>query len=207
MAALKLVRGMVWPADDEACMSVVFDEVHKLEVVYPHVTDWSACVQAGGNCGVWALALAKKFGSVYTFEPDPANFTCLAHNVNEYPNVYRLQAALGAPESAPIELERFMANCGAHQVNGPGAIPVLTVDALNLHSCGLLYLDIEGFEHQALKGAVHTLIHCRPVVVLEMKGIGNRYGMPDEELDAWICAGFKYRLAERIGKDRLYVPL
>jgi FkbM family methyltransferase len=197
---------MVWPAEDEACCGVIFDEVLKLEVVYPHITNWTACVQAGGNCGVFAMALSKKFTSVYTFEPDPTNFTCLAHNTNECENVYRLQAAVGSPNQTPIDLKRFDANCGAHQVEGNGQIPVLTIDNLNLPSCGLIYLDVEGFEYNALRGAIETIQRCRPVIVLEQKGIGNRYGMPDSELTVWLTSGFGYKLGEQIGKDKLYVP-
>lgn len=204
---LKLVKGLVWPAEDERCCAVAFDEVFKLDMVYPYVTDWSAAVQAGGNCGLWPMALATKFTNVYTFEPDSENFTCLAHNVHEHANVYRFQCALGDHKQTPIELKRIANNCGAHQVDGNGAIPVLALDAFNLPSCGLLYLDIEGFENKALKGAVDTILRCRPVIGLEMKNIGNLYGMPDDELEVWLTVGLRYRLALHLGKDRLYVPL
>lgn len=207
MAELKLINGLVWPNHDEACLRVVWEEAKLLELIYPYVTDWSAVVQAGGNCGVFAMALAKKFATVYTFEPDAENFTCLAHNVNDYENVIRLQAALGSPGEPPVQLARQTGNCGAHQVRPGGAIPVLTIDSLNLPTCGAILLDIEGYEYAALKGAVETIRRCRPIINLEMKGIGVQYGMPDKELDTWLCSGLGYRREAMLANDRLFVPV
>ena len=207
MSELQIINGLVWPAHDTMCAEAVFDEVKVLEEVYPHVTNWDACVQAGGNCGVFAMQLAAKFQTVYTFEPDPTNFTCLAHNTSDYENVVRIQAALGAGTEPPIQLARIAGNCGAHQVRPGGNIPVLTIDSLKLPSCGALLLDVEGYEFHALKGAVETIRRCRPVIQLELKGIGNQYGMPESETDVWLCSGLGYKREAKLANDRFYVPL
>jgi len=207
MAELKIIKGLVWPAADEMCCEVVFEEAKLLELIYPYITDWSTVVQAGGNCGVFAMSLARKFQTVYTFEPDPTNFTCLAHNTSDFENVVRLQAALGAGTEPPIQLARQTGNCGAHQVRPGGNIPVLTIDSLKLPSCGALLLDVEGYEYHALKGAVETIRRCRPVIQLELKGIGDQYGMPERETDVWLCSGLGYKREAKLANDRFYVPL
>jgi len=206
MSELQLINGLVWPAHDTQCAKVIFDEVAALEHVYPYVTNWDAVVQAGGNCGVFAMALAKKFGTVYSFEPDHDNFVCLAHNCSHDANVICLQAALGKGSEPPISMDTQPGNCGAHMVGKAGHIPVLSIDSLNLPSCGLMTLDVEGYEVFALQGAQKTLARCRPVLLLEMKGIGAKYGWPDEELHFWLTEGFQYRLETKLLRDRLYVP-
>jgi hypothetical protein len=74
-------------------------------------------------------------------------------------------------------------------------------------SCGALLLDIEGYEYHALRGAVETIRRCRPVIQLELKGIGDQYGMPESETDVWLCSGLGYRREAKLANDRLYVPV
>ena len=207
MSELQIVQGLVWPAHDTQCQAVVFEETATIARLLLHVTNFDACVQAGGNCGVWPSKLAVRFGTVYTFEPDHDNFVCLAHNCSHDANVIALQAALGSGGELPVTLEGDRTNCGAYQVAPGGAIPVLTIDSLNLPSCGMISLDIEGYEAKALQGAQATLKRCRPVILLEMKGIGAKYGWPDEELHFWLTEGFGYRQAETLLRDRIYVPV
>lgn len=49
-----------------------------------------------------------------------------------------------------------------------------------------MQLDVEGFEFQALKGAKDTIARCSPLIVLELKGLGQRYGYADAEVEAWL---------------------
>jgi FkbM family methyltransferase len=206
MSELQIINNLVWPAHDTQCRAVVFEETATIDRLLLHVTNFDACVQAGGNCGVWPMELGKKFGTVYTFEPDHDNFVCLAHNCSYQSNIVAIQAALGQPGEAPIQLEGDRSNCGGYQVAPGGSIPVLTIDSLNLPSCGLIALDIEGYEAKALQGAQETLHRCRPVILLEMKGIGAKYGRPDDELHFWLTEGFGYRMIEKLLRDRIYVP-
>ena len=199
------VNGYLWPIEDRDCRAVTFDSVKDLERVYPYVTDWSCCIQAGGNCGVWPNALAKKFDTVYTFEPDPDNFRCLVHNVRGK-NVIKLQAGLGMGDESPTDMFREKDNCGAYQLNGaPGAIPVISIDSLNLPKCGLIYLDIEGYEPFALQGAKKTIARCRPVIALESKGLETCYGINRTFTDQWLTQG-GYKLKAAFARDVVYVP-
>ena len=130
-------------------------------------------MQAGGNVGLWPNYLSKLFDTVYTFEPDSENFSCLAWNTRARKNIIRMQAALG-DKPTMVGMERFPENVGKHTVNGAGVFPMLTIDSLGLQDCNLIYLDIEGYEPQALFGARSTLARFHPVLSLEVNGLADQ---------------------------------
>ena len=78
-------RGILWPAFDKRCAEVTFNEVdHLMPVILAYVENPGVAIQAGGNCGQLVRLLAKSFGAVYTFEPDPRNFVALRAEVTTY---------------------------------------------------------------------------------------------------------------------------
>lgn len=196
------VNGFLWPRRDRECRKVVFDWATDLNVVFQYIRSWDVCIQAGGNCGVWPKALSKRFGAVYTFEPDAENFWCLAQNCPES-NIIKFQAALGERER-PISLAGDRANCGALYVDSDGIIPVLSIDSLGLQKCGLIYLDIEGFEPYALRGARETIEAFRPVIAIENKGHSQRYGLTKEQVESFV-ESLGYRAVERPHRDVIFV--
>lgn len=142
-------------------------ESHKA-VYLKHVTDWSVVVQAGGNCGMYPALFAHLFKTVYTFEPDPLNFYALVQNT-QFDNIIKMQAALG-DHHGMIEVHRqTMQNVGMHTVRKTETafIPQLCIDDLALPSCGLIQLDIEGYEIHALTGARNTIEKFKPVIACE----------------------------------------
>ena len=203
----RMERGLLWPAMDEACAKVIFDTQKDLDIALQYVKSFDACVQAGGNCGVWPRVLASKFNRVYTAEPHPANFTALAWNTAGLQNVIRLQCAFGN-ERGFVKLELAddeSANCGAFFVARDGHIPTLLIDDLGLQSCGLIYLDIEGYEMKALRGAEATIRTCRPAIVIEDKGLSKKYGTKKGDCEKWLETEFDYVVAERIRRDVILV--
>lgn len=176
-----------------------------LEAVYPLCRSFRVAVQAGGNCGIWPAALGKKFERVYTFEPDPMNFRCLCANAPAE-NIIKFNAALGYRHEM-IDLVRQPDNCGAHSVarDAKGGLPTLCIDDLSLRECDLIYLDIEGYEFRALRGALATIERCHPVIVVEDKGLSERYGSARGDIEKWLGAEFGYRVAARPHKDVVLV--
>lgn len=200
----KTERGFMWPASDVRGADFIFGALPDLEVAYRHCRAFDVAVQAGGNCGLWPKDMAGKFRLVYTFEPDPMNFRCLAANVPEE-NVFKFNAALGNKRGT-VGLYRYEANVGAHYVNEAGDIPVLCIDDLGLRACDLIYLDIEGCELQALYGAQHTIQRHRPTIVIEEKpGQPDRYGSAIGDAERFICQ-FGYKVVERLHRDVVMVP-
>lgn len=199
----KIVNGMMWPKHDLECARIAFD-ISALDLVYPYCSSFGICVQAGGNCGVWPLALAEKFRTVYTFEPDALNFECLRHNAPA-DNIIKCNAALGNDHDF-VGLDRSKPhNCGAFQIVKDGPIPTCRIDDLKLDECGLIYLDIEGFELEALRGAAETIERHHPVIAFEDKGLSERYGVAKGHIEKWMADSFKYRVVERVGRDVIMI--
>ncbi|HWB33946.1 MAG TPA: FkbM family methyltransferase [Candidatus Paceibacterota bacterium] len=201
---LTLIDSLWWPASDEHAHDILPREVGPaMTAVLPYVHDFGVCVQAGGNVGVWPLALAGRFARVYTFEPEALNYKCLTRNTAGK-NIIAARAALGATAGS-TGLNFNPHNTGAHRLEGGGDIPVTTIDSLELPTCGLIWLDVEGYELFALEGARETIAHCRPAIVLEIGGLADLYAVPRGAEGAWLLSR-GYSLAKRIGRENIFVP-
>jgi FkbM family methyltransferase len=189
---MKQIAGLWWPDFDVRCRAVVLDEcAAAMPAVLPLVKEKRVCVQAGGNVGVYPLALAKVFDRVITLEPDTDNLDCLVANVTAE-NVTIYYAALGSRVEMCGILRIDTDNCGSHKTLPGDAIPVQTIDGLGLDQCDLIWLDIEGAEADAIKGALATIEKFSPIIVLEEKGLGPKADLPG------------YSRVMRIGNDTVY---
>lgn len=204
-AGYRIERGLLWPATDKGAAAVLFDQVGDLELAYRHCRGFDVAVQAGGNCGIWPKAMGEKFRVVYSFEPDPMNFRCLCANAPAE-NIFKFNAALGHKHGL-VDLCRRPENVGAHFVFGNACeIPMMRIDDLQLATCDLIYLDIEGYELHALMGATETIKASSPVVVVEDKGMSERYGIAKGQVVTWMADTFGYHVAERVHRDVVLVP-
>lgn len=197
--------GVWWPHADTQASNIVLQEVLDLPKVMEHVTRRRYCVQAGGNVGLWPREFAKLFERVWTFEPDATNFKCLRLNVPENLKVISYNAALGEMDGAGA-LHRETENCGAYSINtlsSAAEFPIMALDTLNLPGCDLLQLDVEGFEYHALVGAETTIKKFHPVIVVEAKGLGGKYGLADDAVPC-LLTSLGYIFAANIGRDVVY---
>jgi FkbM family methyltransferase len=197
------VDGDWWPSKDTQCRPAIMETYKDADAAINLCPKRRVAVQAGGNCGIWPRHLAKRFETVYTFEPDPVNFRCLALNATAR-NIVKMQAALGFSRQ-PVSLLRTPANAGAHRVEGAGHIPQIRLDDLTLPACDLLQLDIEGFEYFALRGAEKTVARDRPVLMLEDKGHHRKYGVAQHAL-AELLAAWDYRPYKKVHRDVIMLP-
>jgi len=189
---MKQIDGLWWPDFDVRCRNAVVSEcAAAMPVVLPMVAEKRVCVQAGGNVGVYPLALAKVFDRVITFEPDTDNLDCLVANVTAE-NVTTYYAALGSEVGTCGVLRIDTDNCGSHKTLPGGSVPVWAIDDWNLDQCDLIWLDIEGAEADAIKGALATIEKFSPIIVLEEKGLGPKATLPG------------YKSVARIGNDTVY---
>jgi len=196
--------GFWWPKDDDWCHKVIHDELEDLSLSVGFARGRAVAIQAGGNVGVWAAHLAQTFARVETVEPDALNYSCLKRNVPA--NVSHRQAGFGDRAGA-VGLTMVSGNSGAHYVNGDGAIPVMTIDSLNLEACDLICLDVEGYEPLALAGAEATIRTYRPVLMFEEKGLSERYyGLTRGTSERWVLGlGLGYAAVSRPRKDVIMV--
>lgn len=181
-----------------------------LEAVLALVRGRTAAVQAGGNLGLFPKRLAQEFAAVYTFEPAPDLFKMLQANAPE-PNILCFQAALG-DQRGTVGVSRVRrdgkpnAHEGITHTVAEGTIPTLMIDDLGLKVCDLIYLDIEGDELKALRGAQETLRRCRPVVAVEVNKNLQYVGVTEEQIYGFI-QDRGYRHVLNLGSDRAFVPV
>lgn len=195
-----------FPDYDKDCHSVIMGQSGDIDRVLPYVKNFTTCIQAGGNVGIWPKILSTHFGEVHTFEPDPENYACLLKNLEFVENVVTYNQCLSDKNEAisvspPDEAHQF--NCGALQVV-EGGTSAIVIDDLKL-DLGLIYLDIEGYELRALQGARQTIEKYRPVIAFEDKPLPFMYGKKVGDVEKWL-AHFEYKVAERIHRDVICIP-
>ena len=78
-----------------------------------------------------------------------------------------------------------------------------TIDSLDLSECNLIWLDIEGYEVNALKGGERTIDLFHPVIIIEEKGNEVFHGLAPNAAAEWLKAS-GYVPEARFGNDTLY---
>lgn len=192
-----------WPDDDTDAHHVVLTEVETaIPRLLEHVKGRSCIIQAGGNVGVYPLALSKLFDRVITAEPDRRNIDCLWKNLADAPNIDSRMAGFGEDMGDCRVVEVKRGNCGAHRIEPGGPVVMLSIDSLGV-APDCIWLDIEGFELFALKGAEQTIRKHHPVIACEEKGLGGTYGVSPEAIQNYLN-GLGYARVDRIGRDTVY---
>lgn len=174
-------EGWLWPSEDTACWEWLQNEKDIPEVLATYCTNKRVVVQAGGNCGFYVKPYAAMFDTVYTFEPNPQNFYCLCHNVDES-NVIKLQACIGNGHKL-VGITSKKKNAGVSRVGDfKGGYPTFKIDNLALSVCDLIHLDVEGYELFALQGAIKTIKKCQPIIALEWLDHGTAYNVKQSDI-------------------------
>ena len=185
----------------------------KGQAILDLVPEKGICIQAGGNFGYFAIKLAEHFDRVYTWEPAPDTWDCMVKNIEELSEhqdrIVMFKEALGAKTAKATILKETPGNAGALQLqySDEGEFSVSCVDDLELPRCDLMWLDIEGFELEALGGAKETIQKYKPVIVIENKGLIPRMGgtlSGSANMDQWVC-NQGYRKHSRMQRDDIYV--
>ena len=164
------IRNWLWITEDEGAWDGPKSDWSPLKQgILDHVKKFDVVIQAGGNCGMYPRLLSDMFKRVYTFEPDPLNFHCLAHNCQK-DNIYKINAALGETNKLLSMYRNDMRNVGAHRVSdtkGERFIPTFTIDQLALEQCDCISLDCEGYEPNVIAGGMETISRFLPVITME----------------------------------------
>ena len=200
---MKLVEGWQVPDIDECCLPAILSELPDLNVSYTHMNQFRTVIQAGGNVGVYPVTMAKQFERVITVEPDKVNYQALLLNVAGHDNIDHAQAAFGDKEGTASVDHVYPENIGAHQLKAGNDVRVMPIDYFGVHDCDFIQLDIEGYEHLALLGAEQTINKTHPIITLELKGLGSRYGYSDEDTIE-LLASWGYEIVGRVNRDVIF---
>lgn len=135
----------------------------------------------GANVGTFTVPMALtvgRSGGVIAFEPQRIVNQVLCANLAlnslcDYVDPVRM--AVGSSESTanitlinPFESNNNVGGVRLNQKSDASEpIPVITIDSLNLPALRLMKIDVEGMEHEVLKGASDTVSRLRPVIYAE----------------------------------------
>ena len=157
-------------------------------------------VDVGAHVGLWSYNLAHRFTQVHAFEPVAAHRECFARNLEGIENVTLHPCALGDRE-ARVNIRTEPTSSGDSRVDGPGEIPMHTLDSFRLEEVDLLKIDTEGFELFILRGAEELLARQKPVVIVEQKrGHASRFGLGDKDAVPYLKS-LGYKLMQEISGD------
>jgi FkbM family methyltransferase len=146
------------------------------------ITSNDTALDVGAFQGTHSLFLAKYFGAVYAFEPNPVSASVLRKNIeqNSLKNIFLHEVGLGAQSesrayydsdtggsiigSFTVPDERLIATKEFRIVKGDDF-----VEQERLKQIKFMKIDVEGFEGSVLSGLRKTLEEHRSVVQLEIK--------------------------------------
>jgi FkbM family methyltransferase len=148
------------------------------EVFRQIVRRGSTVVEVGSNIGSHTVPLAQwagPEGKVIAFEPQRIVFQTLCANValNSLLNVHCLQQAVGSEPGSIVvphinyQAENNFGGLGLGSFTHGERVPLVTIDSLELQTCDLVKLDIEGMEREAILGAQRTIEKFKPALYVE----------------------------------------
>jgi FkbM family methyltransferase len=203
---MKKLGGFWWPILDVECWIAMLASVDEhIWDALRYTRQTRTCIQAGGNVGVYPVRLAQRFETVISFEPEPTNYSCMVRNTIGS-MVGCIYAALSDVSDQTVSLQVNPENIGQAHIAGDGEIRTMRIDDLKRDDVDLIYLDIEGYEMKALRGAAETIQRCRPTIVIEDNGLSERYGIAKNETPMWVCREFNYNVAACVGRDFILTP-
>lgn len=149
-------------------------QLRQQTAVYRMLKADRVAVDVGAHVGLWSREMAKIFGRVHAFEPVAELRECFRLNV-PMEKVTLYECALGdRPGAASVAYDP--ARSGETGLIEGDDVEVRRLDDFGLEDVDLIKIDVEGYEPFVVEGATETIRRCRPVVVVEQKGHGSRWG-------------------------------
>ena len=189
-------------------------EPHTIDFIVKHVNDGDV-IHAGTFFGDFLPALSRACANscqIWAFEPEPENYRCAAITIliNDLKNVNLINAGLGETtgvgelvtrDDNGTALGELSYICQHSGPKAPNATPIKIVAIDDViakdRKITVLHLDVEGYEQQALTGALATIRRHRPFLILET--------LPSQQ---WIVENLEplgYRIVQQIEHNTLLV--
>lgn len=157
-------------------------EPNTIEFMRSHVKSGDI-IHSGACFGDFFPALSTALhqdAKIWSFEPSTEGFRCaeITLKLNDIKNINLFPRGLGEKSSSEYlntKNKQGKSLGGASSIVSKSQkgefeqIEIVAIDDVipSERNISILQLDIEGFEEQALKGAVKTIERCRPILILE----------------------------------------
>lgn len=148
----------------------------------------------GANVGAYTVLAAKNAGAnVISIEPVPSTFQHLKNNIelNKISDLANVMNCGAAAENGELKFTKELdaVNHVAVSVEEKSSdnivkVMVRTLDDIFQNDVPLLLkIDVEGFEHEVIKGATNLLkSDSLKAIIIELNGSGMRYGFNDVDI-------------------------
>ncbi len=165
--------------------TLINNAISLLKKYKPRSQDDYTVFDVGANFGylslVWNQTIAKN-GIVYAFEPHPTIFNSVKTSVklNVLSNLKLINAAV-SDKAGKIELHLSSTTSNTltevaqeNKANTTVKIDMITLDEFSMQHAithvDLIKIDVDGIEHDILKGAKQLIATSRPVIIVETNG-------------------------------------
>lgn len=149
-------------------------QLKKYIAALPAVRQFRHAVDIGANIGLWSRVMAVCFDRVTAFEPSAECHEAFWLNVRQrgsFDGRVKLEAYGLSNEPGTIKLNTRLRSTGFTRVDpeGNAEVEVRTLDSFQLADVDLIKIDVEGWEHNVVKGGIETIRRCKPVLIVEQK--------------------------------------
>lgn len=175
-------------------------------------------IHAGTFFGDFLPGLSKSLApdaKIWAFEPNKENFQCAEVTLilNNIDNVNLYPCGLGEIKSKAIlktENKKGRALGGSSTIvetpdneNSFEEINIVSIDGLipEDRNINILQLDVEGYEENALKGAIKTIERCRPILILE-----DDHQVTKSQWFKKNILSLDYEVSDRLHYNRIILP-
>lgn len=158
----------------------------------------------GAFVGDTALIFARRASTVIGFEPQTDAWLCAKWNTQDLAQVEMVNAAVGNGEKVHVQDNQLDGNLGTRSLATGDGNPTLRLDDFcrdRQIAPTFLKIDCEGFEPNVIAGALETIKHIKPIILVEIYGtMLARYGFtPLDVIRPLTDLGYSFRVA--IGRD------
>lgn len=167
--------------------------------IKPYLTKYKVAIDIGARWGEWSRMLLEDFDHVYCFEPLESRYKYLPLNC-KMDNITLYGCCLGDKQE---DVDMYGGCVYNDNIDNIDEIVVnknkvtkqhsIRLDDLNINNVEFIKIDVEGYELPVLKGAIQTLIRCKPIICLEQNGSENKWrgAKVNEAMDFLISLGMK----------------
>ena len=130
-------------------------------------------VDLGAYTGDSTISFLRNYGDsykkIYAYEITPETYQILVSNLKDYPNVVYYLKGVGDTRSS-LSVVNSSADASANTVfvSDNGTIPMVTLDEDIGEKLTMIKADIEGFEQEALLGAINHIKNDHPKLLISV---------------------------------------
>jgi len=152
-----------------------FYEDELLSFILHNYNNQKNIIDIGANIGNHSLFFAKymKCNKIYSFEPFSKNIELFKKNLSGYQNCILFEKALSDKNTNRILYNTEMNNFGGFSLDKQqnsfqvSSMDVEKLDNYNFTDVTLIKIDVENHENEVLIGSKQTILHNKPIVILE----------------------------------------